>query len=134
MEKTIWTPCLCGRYDFEVYLDTGFARDMIRSRIPIEKQTRMNELANEELKILKTNWLNPYTFYKDSFFITQFYIGQNGVWLSIDDQSIGDLLSEKESLKTIKYASHNIDTPKQFYILMTLFDKWVKYADTIKSI
>ncbi|GAJ08284.1 unnamed protein product, partial [marine sediment metagenome] len=133
MKKTIWTPRLYGRCDFGVYLDRDFAKEMFQSKVPTERQTRMNELANEELKRLGTDWLNPYTFYKDSCFITQFYIGQNGVWLSTNRQTIDNLLKEKESSKLIEYDSHNIDTPKQAYVLMALFDKWVEYADAFKS-
>jgi hypothetical protein len=133
MDKTIWTPRFYGSCDFGVYLDRDFARDMIRSKIPNERQGRMNELANEELKRLGTNWSNPYTFYEDSCFISQFYIGQNGVCLSTNHQTIGDLLNGREFSKPIEYNSHNVDVPKQVYVLMLLFDKWIEYADTLKN-
>ncbi len=134
MEKTIWTPSLYGRCDFGIYLDRNFAKEMVKSKVPIKKQNRMNELANEELKRFGINWLNPYTFQKDSCFITQFYIGQNGVWLSTDHLTIENLLKEKESSKLIEYNSHNTDTSKQAYILMLLFDTWVRYADAFKNV
>ena len=70
MEKTIWTPRLYGRGDFGIYLERDFAKEMIKSKIPIKRQNRMNELANEELKRFGINWSNPYTFHKDSCFIT----------------------------------------------------------------
>jgi len=134
MKRTLWTPRLYGECDFGVYLDQDFAKEMIQSRVPIERQTNMNELANKELKRLGTYWLNPYTFYEDSCFITQFYIGQNGVWLSTNHNTIDDLLSGKECSKPIEYDSHNVDTPKQAYILMALFDKWIEYADAFRSV
>lgn len=133
MDKTIWTPRLYGSCDFGIYLDRDFAREMIQSKVSNERQTRMNELANEELKRLGTNWLNPYTFHKDSCFISQFYIGQNGVWLSTNHQTIDDLLNGKESSKPIEYNSHNVDVPSQSYVLMRLFDQWIEYADAFKS-
>lgn len=134
MEKTIWTPRLYGYCDFGVYLDEDFARDLIQSKVPDERQRRMNELANEELKTMGEYWLSPYTFHEDSCFISQIYIGQNGVWLSTNYQTIDELLKGKESSKPIEYTSHNVDSPKQAYVLMRLFDKWVEYADAFKSV
>ena len=78
MERTIWTPHFCSEKDFKVYLDSGFAKEVMQSKIPNEMQKGMNELGNEELKRLGVNWLNPYEFYEDSCFVTQFNIGQNG--------------------------------------------------------
>lgn len=133
MEKIIWTPRLYGSCDFGVYLDKNFARDMIQSTVSNERQRRMNGLANEELRSLKINWLDPYLFYKDSCFVSQFNIGQNGVWLATDRHAINDLLSEEKSVKPIEYNSHNVDFPSQAYVLMRLFDKWVEYADVFKE-
>ena len=133
MDKTIWTPYLHGSCDFEVYLDRDFAREMIQSKVSNERQKRMNQLANEELKRLGTNWSTPYIFHEDSCFILEFHIGQNGVWLSTTHQTIDDLLNGKESSKPIEYDSHNVDVSSQAYVLMRLFDKCIEYADAFKS-
>lgn len=133
MEKTIWTPDLHGRFNFDIYLDRDFATDMIRSKISNEKQTRFNALANEELEKLAIYWLNPYAFHEDSCFIKEFYLGQNGVTLFTDHHTIADLVNGKESSKPIKYHSEHAETRKQAYTLMTLFDEWVKHADALKS-
>lgn len=134
MEETIWTPRLYGKYNFGVNLDKDFARKAIQLRIPIEEETRMNKLANKELERLKVNCLNPYTFHEDSCLITQCYIGQNGVGLSLDYQIIENLLKDKIYSKVIEYDSHNVDTPSQAYVLMNLFEKWVEYTDALKSV
>ena len=134
MEETIWTPRLYGKYNFGINLDKDFARKIIQSRISTARQTWINELANNELKRLRTNWLDPYTFHKDSCLITQCYIGQNGVGLYIEYQIIDNLLKDKIYSKVIEYNSHNVDTPSQAYVLMNLFDKWVEYADAFKSV
>ena len=134
MEETIWTPRLYGKYNFGINLDKDFARKIIQSRISTARQTWINELANNELKRLRTNWLDPYTFHKDSCLITQCYIGQNGVGLSLEYQIIDNLLKDKIYSKVIEYNSHNVDTPSQAYVLMNLFDKWVEYADAFKSV
>ncbi len=131
MERTLWTPHFSAKYDFMVYLDRHFAREMIQSKIPSERQGAMNNLGNEVLKDLDTNWLNPYTFYRKSCFVNQFYLGQNGVWLAADI-TLNELVRGK-STKPIEYHSHNVDTPKQAHALLTLFDRWVQYAEILKD-
>lgn len=133
MEKAIWTPDLYGKYDFGIYLDRKFALEMINSIIPGERQKSMNELATEELKRLGVKWPNPYTFCNNSCFITQFYIGDNGVWLSTNHTNISDLLSGRESSELVEYHSHNVDTPYQTYILMLLFNKWIDFSDALRD-
>ena len=134
MDKIIWQPHFGSRYDFSVDLNRTFAKEMIEARIPLERQLKMNELANEDLKRLDRYWLNPYTFHKDSGFVSQFYIGNNGVWLSTDNDEINSLVRNETLGKPIEYHSHNIDTPKEAYILMVLFDTWAKYAEILKNV
>ena len=132
MTKIIWQPHFGPKYDFSINLDRIFAQEMIDARIPPERQFRMNQLANEQLKRLSRDWLDPYTFHENSCFVTQFYIGNNGVWLASD--GIDDLIKHREFKKPIEYHSHNVDTPNQAYILMALFDTWVEYADVLKKV
>ncbi|MDO8511609.1 MAG: hypothetical protein Q7S55_05605 [Nanoarchaeota archaeon] len=132
MDRIIWQPHFGSRYDFSVKLDRVFAEEMIDACIPLERQTRMNQLANEQLKRLQWDWLNPYTFHQESCFVSQFYLGNNGVWLSAE--GIDGLVLHEKSGKPIEYHSHNIDTPNQAYILMALFDRWVEYADILKKV
>src|SRR3989344_6697382 len=133
MEKTIWTPGFSKGYDFKVYLDVGFAKEMMQSKIPYEMQSGLNKLGNDELKQFGVNWLIPYQFYKDSCFITQFDLGQNGVWLSVNNQTICDLLKEDKSQKIIEYHSHNVEYPKDAFVPLVLFSKWVEYKDILKQ-
>jgi len=134
MERTIWTPHFCSEKDFKVYLDSGFAKEVMQSKIPNEMQKGMNELGNEELKRLGVNWLNPYEFYEDSCFVTQFNIGQNGVWLAVNHQTIDSLLEGSGSSKIIEYDSHNVDYSRDAYVLLVLFGKWVEYTDVLRDI
>jgi hypothetical protein len=131
MEKTLWTPRLYGTCDFGVNLDRDFALDMIQAKVPAEKQAKMNRLGNMDLKKLGSDWLNPYQFHKDTCFVTHLYLGE-GVWLATR-QAIDDLLSGRKSSEPIDYESHNVDTPKQAYTLMALFDRWIEYADVFKA-
>jgi len=68
----------------------------------------MNELANEELKKLGVFWMNPYRFHEDSCFVS------------------GLILDNDENLR-VESHSH----PKQAFVLMRLFDKWIYYSDVL---
>ena len=134
MDGIVWQPFgLWGRnQDFGVLMDECFAREMISLKIPEERQGRMNEMANEELRRRGVNWKNPYQFHKDTAFIEQIYLGQNGVWLAIESYTTrADLLKDKEIGKHIIYYSHNVDTSKQRNDLLNLMDLWVHYSDAI---
>jgi hypothetical protein len=135
MEKIIWQPSIINRYNFAVSLDRDFAREMMKAQIPAERQKKMNEIGNKDLKELGINWLNPYTFYANSCFVNQIYIGRNGVWLSTkcNSDNIERLLKKGET-KPIEYHSHNVDTSQEAYVLMNLFDKWVNLSDALKNI
>ncbi len=130
MERTLWTPRFSTKYDFSVSLDRDFAREMIQAQIPPNRQEAMNNLGDEVLRGLETHWSNPYTFHKESCFINQIYLGQNGVWLATDT-TLDEVL--ERSSKPIEYHSHNVDNSKQAYTLMTLFGKWIEYADILKD-
>lgn len=132
VEKILWQPRLYGRCEFGIYLDGNFAKEMIQSRTIPEKQDKLNKLANEELEKFRIRSLNPYTFYGDSCFVNQVHIGGNGVWLSINHQTIEDLLKKDKPLP-VEYHSHNVDIPKDAYILIVLFDNWVEYARVLRG-
>ncbi len=130
MKKIIWQPSefSADSYDFVVSLDGDFARDIIQIKISDEKQKRVNELGNEELKKAGINWLNPYTLYEQSGFVSQIYLGNNGVWLATSHNNIESLLKKSNS-RDIEYHSHNVDTPKEAHVLMLLFNKWIELSE-----
>ena len=136
MKKLIWTPRLYGKCDFEIYLDGDFAREMIGIANPKESQDRMNELTKEDLKIF-LNKREPFMFYEDSFLVEQISLGYDGIWLSPHAGTIVELLdndsNDEESAKHLVYKSHNVATPHEAYLLMMLFDDWVKYTKTFKT-
>ena len=133
MEKLIWQPVLNQGAEFSVYLDQEFARRMIKSPASEQMRRRMNELANEDLKRFSIGWREPYLFHEGSAFISQFYIGRNGVWLSIDDNSIKQLQGDSVLTNPVEYHSHNVDMREESYVLMYLFDKWIRYADILSE-
>ena len=129
----LWTPDFYGRCDFGVNLNRDFAREMIEAKVSNEKQIMMNDVANGKLKELGKTWLNPYRFHENSCFLSQIYLGENGVWLATDRQNIESLLVESKLEKAIEYSSHNVDRPAQACTLMVLFGTWVEYADAFKE-
>lgn len=128
----IWQPLFHSGYNFQVSLNRIFAREMIRSQVPIKKLERMNQLANEDLKRWKMNCLDPYSFHGDSCFLGQIYLSE-GRWLATDYHSTNSLLKDDESSEPIKYISHNVDYSKDAFILMRLFDKWIRYSNVLKE-
>ena len=133
MDKIVWTPHLYHGKGLEIDLDRTFAKEMLKSKIFKEKQDRLNQIASEDLKKQGINWLKPYTFQGDSAFISKFYLGSNGVWLSAETIGLEDILKDNSSKKPIKYDTHNVDNKYQIYALMMLFDTWVEYSDVIRQ-
>ena len=127
MDAIIWQPSFVSGYDFMMSLDRDFAKDMIDSQVSVGRQGKMNQLANLKLNELGNNWKDPYTFLGNSRLLSQLYIGE-GVRLTTDSYSILDLVNN-ESTKPLKYISYNVGTSKEAFILLALFDKWVKYAN-----
>ena len=130
MEKILWMPQLITRYEFVVYLDRTFAKEMAQTPLSQERQNRMNQIGSEELKGMGTNWLNPYSFYNNSCLVDQIYIGGNGKWLAATGL---DRLADTDKLKPVEYYSHNVDTSREAYILMALLSKWAYLSDALKT-
>ena len=131
MKDIVWQFVRNNDYEFKVLLDRDFAKIMVTAEISPDYQKRLNELATEELKRLGINWISPYTFHANSGFISQIYLGQNGVWLSANHQNIESILKNEKTSEPIEYYSHNVDTSKQAFGLMAMMALWVHYSDVI---
>jgi len=107
--------------DFKILLDGEYGKRLHDQRINVYIQKRLNELATEQLKKLNTHWPSPLHFYEDSLLVDQLTLGSGGRWLSASIQY-------QDFRRPIEYSSHNIDSTKDAYILLTLFDCWIKYA------
>lgn len=128
MKKVIWTPHFGRGCDFGIYLDFDFAKKMFEYKANPKLQDRINELGNDELEKRKFNWKNPFTFYEDTYMISQIYLGQNGLWLATDITSLEMLAKDKKYDDIIKFYSHNADFPSQTFVLMRLFHMWYEYG------
>lgn len=133
VDKIIWQPEFIFEHDFKVLLNRDFAKEMIKAKMPDGMERRMNQLANEKLKELGVHWLNPYTFHGDSCFLSQIYLGQNGLWLSTSYRDIEDLGRDNIPSKPVEYYTHNVDMLSQAYHLMRMFDMWIHYSDVLKE-
>ena len=129
-QRIVWQPeFVTDDYEFRIYLDPEFAREMIEARISPEKQKRLNEIANEELKRLRYSWIDPYEFHGHSAFVQQVYIGRNGKWLSASRATVEGVIAGKA--EPVIYHSHNVDGSADALTLIRLFNKWIWYSDVI---
>ena len=135
MKNIVWQPISIYQpgYDFGILLDRVFAEEMINSKIDGSTQHRMNELVTELVQRLGHNWGSPYHFFRDTSFVVQFSLGQNGVWLSVDNTSGRSPIEVFREPNPIKYSSHNVGSSEQAQSLLALVDMWVSYADLLKS-
>jgi len=121
-------------YDFRVILDRDFVEKVISLHVPLEGQRRMNELGSEVIRRFgHKNTLTPYLFDKDSAFVRNFSLGENGAWLSVDNCQGKSPLEIYKSPKNIPFSSHNVNNSSQAYALMSLVDMWASYVPTIRG-
>ena len=125
IDKIVWQPG--GIYqsgnDFHIALENKFAEKLLASKIGAERQ--MINYAREVVKERGINYPEVYIFHKDTAFVSEFHIGHNGKWLSLE-RNMGIMPRADE--KYI-YHSHNADSSSDAYALMALFDMWGSYAD-----
>lgn len=134
MEGLIWQPKFGSDYNFDVYLDRAFAREMRRVSVPEDVRRNMNKRASEELKLMGSGHLDPYSFQDNSCLINQVYLGDDGKWLSTDHQTLDRLLKEEDMSKPLEYSSHNLRTSRDASMLLRLFGLWADYATTMSNI
>lgn len=135
MEKIIWQPngLYHPGYDFGILLDRQFAEGMLETKITLDKQNRMNEMANETMKRFGAHGTFPLVFHEDSALVTSFNLGERGRWLVMDDDSKLFLLNKTDKERCISYSSHNVDYSSDAYALIALVDQWVEYSGIIRE-
>ena len=136
MEKRIvWQPTELYQpsFGFSIRLDFVFAHEMLTTRIPLDIQKRFVELERETAQSFGFNYREPIDFHDDTCMATGFYIGQNGKWLTLDVNQIEALVTRANPDRPLIYSSHNIDTSREAYALMALFDRWIAYSDNLRE-
>lgn len=125
----IWQPVKISdpHHDFEILLNTEFARRMYEKTLTLKQQQRYNMLGEEFLKKYIGYQPSPYLFHENTAFVRQFSInGGNGQWLELEGM-FGELpnLYQKEPLV---YTSKEMDSITDAYAIWGLIDIWVKYS------
>jgi hypothetical protein len=136
MNKVIWQPrdLYQPSLDFDVDLDSDFAREMLGLKLSPGVLGQMKSLGLETASRFGFNYPEPYNFQENTGLITGFYIGKNGTWLSTSRDLLYELEHSPKSDKPLEYSSHNIDSTNEAYALMALFDRYVQYAGTLKEL
>jgi len=133
-EKIVWQPTSIYQptYEFGILLDRKFAREMLEVTLSEKYRNRLNEMANETLQRKGEKWVDPLRFYENTALVTNFYIGNNGTWLELENP-----LNVKENIsqsnEPLVYTSHNVDSSREAIALMALVDQWVTYSDAFKD-
>ena len=124
--QIIWQPQKIYQpgYDFDILLDSEFAKEMFNSELSQENYQKMQELPKKLMGFQKPE---PYIFHKNTCFIRQINLNaEEGKWLYLDDACGG---AKPNFDKPIKYSTHNFDYgtySSDIVTLMGLFDLWVE--------
>jgi len=127
--KIVYNPQDPSPYEFSVEIDLKFAKLMANSKLPQERRQRTQELGNEQIRLQGFNWPQPYNFLENSCLATEFHLGSGGVWLSMS-REFRDIFSIE--VNPI-YYSHNVDTARHAYALMSLVHLWIEYAEILRE-
>ena len=131
----IWqpTPLYQPHHDFEILLNRQFAGEMLETRLSTKDQNRMNELGSDVTRRLKYPGSHPYIFHKSTAFVSQITLnGTRGTWL--ESENIFGKAPDSSKEKPIRYTTHNSDSLFDISGLLSLFDLWISYSDTLKEL
>lgn len=133
MVNLIWQPSIIHNprspspYDFSITLDLKFAKKMIANKISEERKSNMQRIGLETISPMEFRESEPFRFFEDTALVEAFHLSGNGIWLSSAGQS-RYIPSMKENLV---YHSHNTDTAKDAFALMSLVTKYVEYSEIL---
>lgn len=129
MKRVVWQPF--GLYqpgfDFGIYLDAAFVKEMAGTKIAPTHQGNMQRLGYETLQRLGGISRTPYDFLEDTALVRGFHLGVDGRWLTTEAKA-SELMFANQTDTPVEFHSHNIDTLHQQRRLLALVDQWVEYA------
>ena len=109
-------------------------KEMFDAKLDPERERAFNNLADEMLKRrFDISWPESFQFHEDTAFVSGFYLGRNGLWLSTNYTNIESLEKGENKKDPIEYFAHNADIMKESYALMALVDMWVQYSESLKE-
>ena len=133
-EKVIWQI-----YDFEknghnfkIRLDRDFAVEMLNTKISRDLKKEIKERGHQE--IVNRGYIGKpkFVFYKNTAFVLQFSLGNNGRRLYIPQRNKRNPL-EVYPEGDIKYSSRGMGSASNSYSIFRLIDLWVQNKDMIKE-
>ncbi len=132
MEKLIWTPKQINKYSFEIYLDVGFAKELLEAKCIEKTRENMNRLGNDLLKNFRYSLKKPYKFHKDTCFISEIHMEHDDLALTTNETTLESLVRKNKKPDFITYKSKNMQNLSEAYVLMALFNQWVEYSEVLK--
>ena len=118
-------------YSFAVRLELKFAQKAINFIRPKE------DLNRRIRELLKPIGMDDYPsssilFYEDMVLATNFTVAGNACGLDINRMyDIDELLKPQPIMFGLDYNTHNCDTMKQAYALLTAFSIWYEFAESV---
>ena len=93
-----------------------------------EEKQRFQDIVKQQIsKPLRYDEPAPLDFFEDSLLVMGFYLHRgNGLWLSAGRSQIENL--DENSKDNLDYSSHNVDSTKEAYSLIALYERWVHYT------
>jgi len=123
-----------GGYGFYIHLDRDFVRGTKQKTVEYELQERLQEIGKDKIvKILFPSRLikPPYHFLDNSLLVRSIHVPGDNCEIGINYNQLESLDKENSSDNSIKFSPHNVDNRIQAYALLSLFIKWVDYAEML---
>ncbi len=129
MNNPIWQPEFSATYDFRILVCSDFVKSTLESKLSDEERRTINTAAERTIERLGFSQSDPIDFYKDSAFVLQFNLGENGLWMATD-RPVENLVRDLYDLitKPIPFYSHNCNGSSGAHALMQLMSVWVEYT------
>ena len=117
-----------GGFNFGMYLEKDFALKCKNRKLLSEEKQRFQDIVKQQIsKPLRYDEPAPLDFFEDSLLVMGFYLHRgNGLWLSAGRSQIENL--DENSKDNLDYSSHNVDSTKEAYSLIALYERWVHYT------
>jgi len=130
-----------GSFGFSVKLDYDFAKKALENEISERTYNDLRKIGNMTIENIDLTSFDsfsgrPYHFVtnndgKSTNLVQWFQVPGNSCDLGLDWSQINYLKEEEKYRNYIEYMSHNIDSPKQAYALLSNFTSWVDLTSAI---
>ncbi|MEK6906476.1 MAG: hypothetical protein AABW81_02550 [Nanoarchaeota archaeon] len=128
LEELVPRKGIKDNFGFGMNLKKDFALRCKNRKLLSSEQQKFQDIIKNQISIpLRYDELNPLDFFEDSLLVISFYLHRgNGLWLSAERSSIENL--DENSDNNLLYSSHNVDSTREAYSLISVFERWVHYT------